>query len=120
MTEIELPDDRVTENEVNNMKQNDTDGEDGVVAVFLCENCGELLRSRFPEDPDNYYGPPVCGICGRGPTTRLYGASEPIRAVERGLSDEGMRALITACRPDRDGDSDWDFTIEVKVETSPD
>lgn len=84
-----------------------------VVAVYLCENCGELLRSRFEKDPDNY-SEAVCGECGRGPTTRLYGANEPIRAVEKGLSGSGMRALITACHPEND---EWDYTIEVKVKT---
>lgn len=102
------------------MNENDIDSEEGVVAVYLCENCGELLRSRFPKDPDTYYGPPVCGVCDRGPTTRLYGANEPIRAVENGLSGKGMRALITSCQRDRDEDTEWDFTIEVKVETNPD
>lgn len=85
-----------------------------VVAVYLCENCGELLRSRFEKDPDNYTET-ICGECGRGPTTRLYGANEPIRAIESGLCDSVRSALITECEVE-DGD-EWDFTIQVKVKT---
>ena len=95
-----------------------SDDNDGIVAIHICENCGELLRSRYPRDPDTYYGPPVCGICGRGPTTRRYGAAEPIRAIENGIFEADMRGLIVGCEPIRDDDDeDWEYKIEVKVET---
>ena len=101
----------MTEETQTQEQEQTTDADEGIVAIHLCELCGELNRTRFQNHLEASRAA-VCGVCDRGPLTRVYGAVEPVRRVELGIKEAGYRGLIDTCYRIRDSE-EWDLQIEA-------
>lgn len=87
--------------------------DEGVVAIHICERCDNLLRARYPNDRLANEAS-VCGVCGIGPITRIFGAAKPVEAAYNGAQDAGCRALVVECYRIRDTD-EWDLHLAINI-----
>lgn len=89
---------------------------DDVVAIHICESCGGLNRTKFESHTQVHKatGTGVCGSCGRGPITLVYGAAEPFDAIIQGIRDAYCRGEVSTCYRIRNSD-EWDLYVKIAI-----